>query len=207
MTSRLATWLALLFCCLTSANLVSVAYAQPIDQLSRLPAIEPIEPEPAVLEPPPIEDEPIAADVDVEGAVEEKIKGPWYSYDVLFDRTTWKNSVEFGINGTTGNAETISFRAGADSKHKTEQNTFKMNFSYARTQADGEETQNNARLTARNDWQFCDSLWSVFVQQTTDYDEFKAFDVRIAANAGLGYYFIKEEGASLQGPFGLRFFA
>ncbi len=185
------------------------------DELTRLP---PLEDEAAVeqIAPPaaetnPHEDEAEAEEIPaadnpdpdaVEQSVDETIAPPWYSPDVIFDREIWESSFQIGINGTTGNTETMSFRVGADTKHKTANNTLAVSMNYARTQANGRETQNNALLTVRDDWDFANSPWSMFVRETTEYDEFKAYDMRVAIHTGFGYYFFKHPRASLKGRFG-----
>jgi putative salt-induced outer membrane protein YdiY len=40
------------------------------------------------------------------------------------------------------------------------------------------------------------------VHQTTEYDEFKAFDVRVTLDTGIGYQFIDNDVTSLMGRFG-----
>lgn len=153
----------------------------------------------AVLPPPAeLEEEAGGAVPDPKDVIHE----PWYAPDVLFASETWESSFEFGINGTTGNSESISFRVGADGKHKTDVNTLAVNLTYARTQAEGEETQNNAIASIRDDWDFPDAPWSLFIKQTTEYDEFKAFDVRVSANAGLGYFLVKTDASKLKTRFG-----
>ncbi|MCA9269430.1 MAG: DUF481 domain-containing protein [Planctomycetales bacterium] len=127
--------------------------------------------------------------------VDEVVQEPWYAPDVFLDREIWEGSVEFGLNGTTGNTESTSFRTGADAKHKTACNTLAMNLTYARTYANGRETQHNAISTVRDDWDFCNSPWLMFVKQVTEYDEFKAYDMRLTANGGLGYYVFKNDAA------------
>ena len=154
-------------------------FAEQNAQLARLPAFEDEVPAPPAVE-------PRTEDV-VEKSLKEVVAPPWYTYDVFFDSETWDSSFEIGINGTTGNSDSMSFRTGADTKHKTDGHTLSLNATYARTNSDGVETQHNALMTVRNDWDlFLDSLWSLFLKQTTEYDEFKAFDVRVAANGGLG---------------------
>ncbi len=198
MCRRPYTLLAFFSWCIVLWCAAGAAHAQPVELISRLP------PPDGVPAPPPVDstaaEEPVLEDP---AKVEEVIAPPWYTYDVFFDSESWQSSFEFGINGTTGNADSMSFRVGADTKHKTDGHTLKLNFSYARTQADGEETQHNALVTVRNDWDlFVDSLWSLFVKQTTEYDEFKAFDVRLAGNAGVGYFLVKEDDAKFKLRFG-----
>lgn len=187
-----------------------MSFASAQDELSRLPPLEESPLEETSAEANPHEDDsdevPAADAVDVvEESVDATIAPPWYAPDVICDREIWESSFEFGINGTTGNTESMSFRVGADTKHKTDNNTLAVNFTYARTQANGVETQNNALLSVRDDWDFADSPWSMFIQQRTLYDEFTAFDVRVSANAGLGYYFVEQPGAKLKGRVGSGF--
>lgn len=173
-----------------------IVCAQPSDEVRRLPPHEEVPAPQPLQEPPPQED-------FVDESVEDVVAPPWYTYDVLFDSETWESSFEIGINGTTGNAETMSFRTGAKTKHKTDGHTMTVNFNYARTQADGVETQHNALLGVRSDWDlFLDSLWSMFLKQQTEYDEFKAWDVRLSGNAGLGYFLVKEDNHEFKLRFG-----
>lgn len=184
--------------------------AQQIDGLSLLPAIDD-EIAPAQLDAPAVEDAAPAGDVlpPPEGAdetaaaeAEAQLQDPWFYPSMLCSPDYWEASVEFGVNGTTGNAETFSFRTGGDVKHKTNCNTLAMNVVYARTQADGIQTQHNALGTLRDDWDFCGSRWSLFAKETTEYDEFKAYDMRVAANAGVGYKLIDTEPATFKIRFG-----
>lgn len=189
--------------------------AQQFDELSLLPPIEEeIAPAqldaPAVTDPaaPPAEETlppPEGAADEAAAAEEAALQDPWFYPSMLCTAEYWESSLEFGINGTTGNAQTASFRAGGDIKHKTNCNTLAMNFVVARTQADGMETQNNAIGTIRDDWDFCGSRWSTFAKETTEYDEFKAYNVRITTNAGLGYYLIKTDPAKFKVRMGSGF--
>jgi putative salt-induced outer membrane protein YdiY len=196
---------------LVSLLLTNVARAQVADELSLLPPIED-ELTPAQFDPPVVEEvaaEPPSADDEVlpppEGAdeaaavaAEAALQDPWFYPSMLCNGEYWETSLEFGINGTTGNAETTSFRTGGDLNHKTNCNTLKMNIVYARTQADGVETQHNAIGTVRDDWDFCGSRWSLFAKEVTEYDEFKAYNVRITTNGGIGYYLIQTDPAKLK---------
>ena len=135
--------------------------AEAAHQLARLPALE-TEASTSAPEASPAEDV-------VEESLNEVVAPPWYTYDVFFDSSTWKSSFQVGINGTTGNSQSMSFRTGADLKHKTDGHTLSLNVNYARTHADGVETQHNALSTIRNDWDlFLDSRWSMFLKQTTE---------------------------------------
>ncbi len=117
-------------------------------------------------------------------------------------RPVWDGSVELGINGSAGNAESFSFRAGADLTRDTPENKWELNVKHARTTARSVETQNNALGSLRYEHLFGTSPWSLFATSTGEYDEFKAFDFRWASNAGIGYKFINLEHLKLAGRFG-----
>jgi hypothetical protein len=48
----------------------------------------------------------------------------------------------------------------------------------------------------------CESPWKWFVNGTLEYDEFRAFDLRLAGNGGVGYRLIDNDLTSLTGRFG-----
>lgn len=64
------------------------------------------------------------------------------------------------------------------------------------------ETANKAFLDSRFEQLFQQSRWTWFVHNVEDYDEFKAYDLRVSLDTGLGYQFIKDDIASLIGRLG-----
>ncbi|MCA9246798.1 MAG: DUF481 domain-containing protein, partial [Planctomycetales bacterium] len=126
----------------------------------------------------------------------------WYNPTSWFAGPTWENSVEFGLNGSDGNSETISVRAGANAKRKTEHSTLNLEARYNKASTAGVETQNNALGQLRYEWLLGDSPWSMFVNSTLEYDEFRSFDARVAVNGGVGYRIIDRESTTLTGRFG-----
>lgn len=127
---------------------------------------------------------------------------PW-GVPAPFVLSEWDGSFEIGINGTEGNAESMSFRTGGNLKRKVDQWEFTTDIIYAKTLANGVETQHNAIYNAGYEWFFGPtSPWSHFGKLNLEYDEFKAFDLRLVLNAGLGYQFWKSDITSLKGRFG-----
>jgi putative salt-induced outer membrane protein YdiY len=116
--------------------------------------------------------------------------------------TGWTNSIEFGLNGSSGNSDTTSMQTGADLSRKTDLYTFAIDIDYQRTEAAGTETQNNGRLNADYDRLLGDTLWSAFGKFGLEYDEFKAFDARVNLNSGLGYYWLRNDTSNLVTRFG-----
>ena len=109
----------------------------------------------------------------------------------------WKGSCELGFNGSEGNTETLNFRFGFDAKRKTDLNIIDLDLDYHKKTADNEETANRMFLDSRYELLNGDSPWTSFVHQTTEYDEFKAYDVRVSLDTGIGYQFIDNDQTTL----------
>lgn len=98
----------------------------------------------------------------------------------------WKKKFELGFNGATGNSEATSLRFKAVLSRKTDYNESKFDINYANTFADSVETQNNLLHTGRTEWFLPDRPWTFFIAEQVEFDEFKAFNVRVSVNSGLG---------------------
>ncbi len=125
--------------------------------------------------------------------------------EVVIDSTTpvpavkiWSGNVELGINGTAGNSETFNMRAGGQLQRKTETSLFKGMTTYLKNSANGTETANRSFTEGRYEWLNPNSRWTPYVHGLLEYDEFRNFDLRITADAGLGYQFIDTETTDLQ---------
>ena len=114
----------------------------------------------------------------------------------------WDGSCELGFNGSEGNTETLNFRFGFDAKRKTDANVFDIDLDYHKKTADSQETANRMFFDGRYEWLYGESPWTSFVHQTTEYDEFKAYNVRVTLDTGIGYKFIDTDSTSLMGRFG-----
>ncbi|MBC8355165.1 MAG: DUF481 domain-containing protein [Planctomycetes bacterium] len=126
----------------------------------------------------------------------------WILPTYWFNTVDWEGGAEIGISGTDGNSEALSFRAGANLKRKTNVHETTFDLTYLKASADGVETQNNAIQNLGYERSFGDSRWSFFAKEFLEYDEFKAFDLRLALNAGVGYKFIDTETTKLKGRYG-----
>jgi putative salt-induced outer membrane protein YdiY len=135
--------------------------------------------------------EPEVLEVPVEEVIEEAPQSPW------------SGSFELGMNGSNGNSELFNFRFGVDLERKTDWTKFTLDLDYKNNSTDEVQTANRLFLDVRDEWSPSDGPWSLYVHGTTEYDEFKDFDSRIAADAGLTYNFIKNDITRLAGRFGL----
>ncbi len=175
----------------------------PDEMFERLPPLGapirpdiPFETSPEPVEtPPPLESEELLV-------IEEEEPASWFLPSYWFDTLGWSGSAEVGLSGTDGNAETVSFRSGMKLKRKTEINEMTFDATYLRAMAEGTMTQHNALQNAGYEHFFGDSRWSLFAKEALEYDEFKAFDVRIAMNSGVAYQFIKTDTTKLKGRYG-----
>ena len=114
----------------------------------------------------------------------------------------FEGSVELGINGTEGNARSYSFRTGADLKRELSYGTFDIDLIYAKTQANGVETQNYAQFDTAFETEWKESRITFWLKNQLLYDEFKAFDLRYVINGGVGYKVLDQEGLKLVTRFG-----
>lgn len=125
----------------------------------------------------------------------------WYQPRHWFD-PSWNGGLEVGINGSEGNAQAFSLRVGANLKQETKTYLWSLDVSHAKTTADSLVTQNNALGKTRLDRFLGDSPLSMFLDGALEYDEFKAFDLRLATHGGLGYSFVRTAATKLIGRFG-----
>lgn len=161
----------------------------------------PAEPQPAAA---PTEAATPAAEppADGEAAVEEpalpeeETPKAWY-YPPLFWFDLWEGSVELGLSGSDGNSETLNYLLGVDAKRETDEHILNFDLRYDRKSANSIETAHRLFSEVRWELLFEDSAWTWFFHETTEYDEFKDFDVRLSYDTGLGRCLIKNDMTSL----------
>ncbi|HEB60641.1 MAG TPA: DUF481 domain-containing protein [Phycisphaeraceae bacterium] len=115
----------------------------------------------------------------------------------------WTGGVDVGIDGSSGNTDTVNLHIGLNAKHTTDtmETSGSLLFLYAQQSAD--ETQNRFEAKLRNDWLFgADSPWRFFVEGTYEIDEFQDWDSRLSGYAGVGYEFIDNDKTFLLGMIG-----
>jgi putative salt-induced outer membrane protein YdiY len=145
------------------------------------------------------DDAEAVADLEIEAeAVEELGWSKWIVPSYWKLPEGWDSSFELGTNGSTGNTETQSFQTGADLNWKNDARKLEMQVDYVQATADGIENKNYGLFSARHDWLFVDSPWSVFAKNQLEYDEFRSFGLRLVLNAGLSYTFIDNDSTTLE---------
>ncbi len=168
------------------------------------------------LTPPPV----IAADADAEDTVQPlpaitapeevpagpKLVEPEKKEDAVIvvppPPKIWESSIELGIAGSNGNTNVTNVRTVANVKRKTDAAVLTSNLSYRYANDDSGTTANRLFFDGRNEWLFPPSRWTWYVHETTEYDQFQSFDVRVTADTGIGYQFIKNDFTTFTGRFG-----
>jgi putative salt-induced outer membrane protein YdiY len=189
-------------CCLQTPNVLAQDWLT--DQSYRQTGAPPLPtvPEGLYEPPPPLSDLPSSV-FDAPARSQSEPSGPvWYYPWTWIPMDGWQNSAELGINGSAGNADSMSFQAGTRFKRKSDFTLFDLRLTHNRTNANGVETQNNVLMFA--DWErfLGDSPWTVFVKNGLEYDEFKTFDLRYNINSGLGYTLYRTDDLTLATRFG-----
>jgi len=124
-----------------------------------------------------------------------------WSTESWLSPTQWDGSLELGLNGSEGNADALSLRTGGSAKRTTDRRDLKADLTYVKSKADGRETAHNAIFSGRDEWLLGESPWSLFLTTGLEYDEFRAFDLRLSLSSGVGYRVV-DDGIT---KMGLRF--
>ncbi|MDM4014305.1 DUF481 domain-containing protein [Roseiconus lacunae] len=120
----------------------------------------------------------------------------WYQIPWGWISTGWDNHAEFGLDGSSGNARTLALQTGLEMKRKTDRYTLALDFDYRKATNRGVTTEDNGRYNLDYDRMFDDSRWSAFGKFGAEWDQFKAFDLRLNLNGGMGYYFVRTDDAT-----------
>ncbi len=113
------------------------------------------------------------------------------------DRDIWDGSIELGSNGTHGNSTTFSVFAGIDLERKTTPGRFDLDVDFAKERASGTLTSHRTLIDIAHFWIKKDNVSSWFAKGGLEYDEFKQFNIRVKANAGLQRMFVDKEQLQL----------
>ncbi|NND98298.1 MAG: DUF481 domain-containing protein [Pirellulaceae bacterium] len=126
----------------------------------------------------------------------------WYQYPWRWMTTGWTNHIELGLDGSQGNSETLAIQTGVELKRKTDDYTLGLDFDYRLANSRNVVTEDNGRFNADYDRILNDSPWSLFTKFGMEWDEFKAFDLRLNLNGGVGYHWLRNDRTTLVTRFG-----
>ncbi|MDX1564683.1 MAG: DUF481 domain-containing protein [Phycisphaeraceae bacterium] len=105
----------------------------------------------------------------------------------------WSQRLEFGITGSKGNTDEFNLYASYRANYVDEEQRVSADASYFLNKSSGVTTKNAFTAGVLKDWLLPESRWFYFAQTRFDIDKFEQYDWRLAASAGLGYDWIKEE--------------
>jgi hypothetical protein len=125
------------------------------------------------------------------------------AFGSLFRPEEHNMAFSLGVNGATGNSDTISWLMGVDAFRKTGVHTWNMDFDYAQVSNNGVDTQKFAQWNLKYDRAFDDgSRWSYFAGTTVMADALRDFDFRLNLTNGLGYKWVDTDDMMLQSRVG-----
>jgi putative salt-induced outer membrane protein YdiY len=110
-----------------------------------------------------------------------------------------------GMDGSSGNSETFNIRLGATAARKTTRHSFLFDLDYHKNTNEAVETANRLYSEGRYERLSETKPWTWFFKQTTEYDEFQPWDVRIVSTSGFGYRFLDGDITTLTARLGAGF--
>jgi putative salt-induced outer membrane protein YdiY len=117
--------------------------------------------------------------------------------------TDWQRRVEIGVTGAAGKSDNLKVNAGFKADYEDEQTRWAHQTAYYRNDSEGTLSDHSLFSTLNRDWLRPGSPWFQFAGGRFDWDEFKDWDYRLAANGGVGYEFVKTDSYRLLGRAGL----
>ena len=125
-----------------------------------------------------------------EGIIQDAVENPW------------TGSFAAGLNGKTGNSQTVDINSTLNLSRETDLTTTTILASYFYSTNDVATITNRFFGQGRQERKFSNPRWSLFYQAAYEWDEFKAFDYRIALHGGLGFEVYKFDDRFLKLRFG-----
>jgi hypothetical protein len=110
----------------------------------------------------------------------------------------WCGGVEFGLTGSDGNSDVLNIRFGARAKRESDTNLFTTDLLYGYTRQAGQVTADKALWNVRDEVPFLGTPWATFLAGQLEYDQFRAYDFRVATHAGFALQAVKTDHVSLR---------
>lgn len=119
--------------------------------------------------------------------------------------TNWERRLDLGVSGSAGKSSNQLINVAFDADLATEQTRISSRTAYFRSKSEGDLSDNAFFSSINRDWLIPESLWFRFAGARFDADEFKDWNQRINANAGVGYEFFNDDDFLLLGRSGAGF--
>lgn len=114
----------------------------------------------------------------------------------------WDSQAELGLDGSSGNANTLGIHTGFESTRSTKYFDVDLDFDYRQVRNRSTTTEDNGRITSDFDRVFNGTPHSAFGKFGAEWDRFKAFDLRLNLNGGYGYHWLRRDDFTLVTRFG-----
>lgn len=119
--------------------------------------------------------------------------------------TDWERRLDVGISGSAGKTSNQLINLGFTAELSTEETRISSRTRYFRSKSEGDLSDNVFSTSINRDWLIPESQYFRFAGARFDADEFKDWNQRINANAGVGYEFANSDDFLLLGRTGLGF--
>ncbi|MET0027561.1 MAG: DUF481 domain-containing protein [Candidatus Thiodiazotropha sp.] len=106
---------------------------------------------------------------------------------------TWHHQVELGANGSSGNTQASQLHAGYSADYADDYDTWKFVSAYDRAESNDELSAKRFFADLKKEWLWPDIPWFGFMQGRYDNDDFKDWQYRVSASAGVGYQHYKDD--------------
>ncbi|MBS0197551.1 MAG: DUF481 domain-containing protein [Planctomycetes bacterium] len=114
----------------------------------------------------------------------------------------WRGNVALGANGSDGNTDTLSVRAGAGASRIAELMETRAGIVYTYATDEGTVSKDRAEANILNDWLFRNSPLGLFAKGRAEYDQFQDWDWRLSGFGGPSYTFVKSDAMTFRGRVG-----
>ena len=115
----------------------------------------------------------------------------------------WDSTVGLGLSGSEGTTEDVDLNVTFNTRYADARKRWDIRAAYFISGEDGNRSKNEGWLDVDRDWLFSESKWFFFADGRYDYDEFQAFDHRLAAHVGPGYDLFTDETWDIIGRLGV----
>ena len=126
---------------------------------------------------------------------------PWWTPRAWFGSPVWDFGAELGINGAEGNSQSLNILTAFNGKRTTEGNLLEWDLKYSKTQTTVSKHRISPCSTPAGIGTCRRSGFST-TRISVEYDEFKAFDLRLVLSGGLGTPLDEERTDDIDGAVG-----
>ena len=113
--------------------------------------------------------------------------------DPLPPMKIWNGSFQLGLDGASGNNESVNLHLGLNAQRRTPLNCVTIQMDYFKKSSGGVETANRGYGDTRLERFFLGLPWTIFIHGTFEYDQFAGFNRRLSSDAGVGRKLIESD--------------